>query len=42
MLGLLERASATVQVVVLGDDGQVGEWAQRLGNNGARVRTAAR
>jgi hypothetical protein len=42
MLGLLERAAATVQVVVLGDDGQVGEWAQRLASNGAAVRTAAR
>jgi hypothetical protein len=42
MLGLLERAAATVQVVVLGDDGQVGEWAQRLGSNGGAVRTVAR
>lgn len=42
MLGLLERAAATVQVVVLGDDGQVGEWAQRLGSNGVAVRTVTR
>jgi len=41
MLGLLERTSATVQVVVLGEDGSVGEWARTLGDSAA-VRAAVR
>jgi hypothetical protein len=41
MLGLLQRASSSVQVVVLGDDGQIAGWAAGLGDQAA-VRTAAR
>jgi hypothetical protein len=41
LLGLLERASGSVQVVVLGDDGAIAAWAGGLGDQ-ATVATVAR
>lgn len=37
VLALLERAAGPVQVVLLGDDGPVGEWARRKGAGAAVV-----
>lgn len=37
VLALLERAAGPVQVVLLGDDGPVGEWARRKGADAAVV-----
>lgn len=40
VLALLERAAGPVQVVLLGDDGPVGEWARRKGADAAVVAAA--